>query len=106
MKIKKITLDAIIFDNDSKITFDHEQDCCEYNYADFMQLEETAMNCKFPEDLIFEKVVKYGFRFGGIGTPMFFIPCYSVQNGWYTTEIDIYFDDKKVISTQCKLEDV
>lgn len=104
MKIKKLTRKAIIFDNDSKITFNHAQDCCEYNYADFMQLEETAMNCRFPEDLIFEKADKYGFRFGGLGAPMFFIPCYSNQNGWYTTEIDIYFDDKKVISTQCELE--
>lgn len=35
MKIKKVTEDFIEFDNGSKITFDHIQECCENNYADF-----------------------------------------------------------------------
>lgn len=35
MKIKETTEEAIIFDNGNTITFYHEQNCCEINYADF-----------------------------------------------------------------------
>ena len=103
MKIYKITEEEIIFDNGSKITYDHNQDCCEVNYADFCQIEESAKEFDFPEDLIFEAVNGFGFRFGG--NRMFFIPCYSVQNGYYTTEINIYFNGKCVISTECEYSD-
>lgn len=40
MKIKEVNTNYILFDNGSRITFDHEQDCCETNYADFEQLED------------------------------------------------------------------
>lgn len=39
MKIENVTSSSIEFDNGSKITFYHEADCCERNYADFEQLE-------------------------------------------------------------------
>ncbi len=72
MKIKEVSDEYILFDNGSEITFAHEQDCCEYNYADFKQLEEVAFEYEFEQDLIFEEVSKSGFRFGSKGTPMFF----------------------------------
>lgn len=98
MKIKKITNEYILFDNGSKITFDHYQDCCEYNYADFEQLEDTGIEQEeFREPLIFESVDS-GFRFGNKGK-MYFVPCYSDQNGWYTTEVDIYYNGKCVCNT-------
>ena len=54
MKIKLITDDYILFDNGSKITFDHDQDCCEYNYADFAQLADTGIEQEdFTEPLVF-----------------------------------------------------
>lgn len=102
MKIKEVTNDHILFDNGFKITYDHEQDCCEYNYADFNQIEPSAMACDFKDELLFESVDESGFRFGSLGTPMFFIPCYSMQNGYYTTDIDIYFNDDLVVSLLCE----
>lgn len=102
MKIKEVTSEHILFDNGSEITFDHDQDCCEDNYADFEQIEEAAWDCEFPESLLFEKVDGSGFRFGGHGTYMFFVPCYSEQNGYYTTDIDIYFNGKQMINLECK----
>lgn len=74
MKIKEVNTNYILFDNGSRITFDHEQDCCETNYADFEQLEDLALEYEFENDLIFEVVPENGFRFGSKGTPMFFIP--------------------------------
>lgn len=98
MKIQKITDEAIVFDNGSQITFDHDQDCCEYNYADFEQIDDICRKTEFTEPLYFEAVDGSGFRFGNPPSKMFFIPCYSEQNGYYTDEIDIYFDGSKVLS--------
>src|SRR5574344_137062 len=43
-KIVSITDVGIAFSNGSVITSEHIADCCEYNYADFNQLEEEALN--------------------------------------------------------------
>lgn len=43
------------------------------------------------EHLKFEEVDGYGFRFGNGGDEMFFIPCYNVQNGYYSSDVDIYY---------------
>ena len=98
MKIKRITDEYILFDNGSKITFDHEQDCCEYNYADFTQLEDTGVELEeFKEPLTFESLDN-GFRFGNKGK-MYYVPCYSSQNGYYTCAVDIYYNGKCVFNT-------
>ena len=47
IKITKIDDEQILFSDGSRITFDHEQDCCEYNYADFQQLDDLARSYKF-----------------------------------------------------------
>ena len=96
MRIKKVTDEAIIFDNNKEITFDHPQDCCEYNYADFSILTPNVVNYDydFDENLEFEMIPDLGFKFGS-NERWIFIPCYSEQNGYYTTEIDIYFGTKR-----------
>jgi hypothetical protein len=99
MKIVSIDEDAITFDDGRAITHDHEQDCCEWNYADFKQLDDLARNYDFETELKFEDVEEYGFRFGD-SRRMFFIPCYSVQNGYYSRTVDIYFDGKCVLSAE------
>lgn len=93
MRIKEITDERITFDNGNHITYDHEQDCCEQNYADFEYLLDEAgiMSYDFPEDLEFEAVDGAGFRFGSTYRK-FFVPCYSEQNGYYSSDIDIYYD--------------
>ena len=99
MRIKEITFEYILFDNGIKITFDHDQDCCEDNYADFEQLKDTGIEQEeFTEPLIFEKAGDHGFRFGNLGK-MYYVPCYSSQNGYYTTEVDIYIA-KQVLSLE------
>lgn len=102
MKIVKVTDSEIVFDNGSEITFSHVQDCCEHNYASFKQLEERALEVEFDENLIFEETDGYGFRFGSKETEMFFIPCYSEQNGYYSSDIDIFYNNKKVLNLECE----
>ena len=88
----------------SKIGYRFYSDCEEENYAYFDQIEDLAWIYNFDEDMIFEKVDKFGFRFGDKGR-MFFIPCYSFQNGWYESEIDIIYNGETVLkSVDCEIE--
>jgi hypothetical protein len=96
MKIINITDEAIIFDNGYDMTFDHSQDCYEQNYADFSQIDDIAKDYNFNENLKFEPIEGSGFRFGN-DNQMVFVPCYSEQNGYYSSDIDIYYNDKHVL---------
>lgn len=96
MKIKEITSEYIKFDNGEGITFEHCQDCCEDNYADFEQLDDIARATEFESPLQFEKVDNAGFRFGNEGR-MFFVPCYSDQNGYYSSDLQIYYNGDLVV---------
>lgn len=110
MKIKRITDEAIVFNNGNRISFDHWQHGCEYNYADFKQLNDTSVfDIEFNEDLVFELVegigykdIGAGFKFGNPEN-MFFVPCHSSQNGHYTTNIQIYYE-KCVLDMYCELD--
>lgn len=97
-KINQITEDYIEFSNGKKLTFNHEQDCCEINYADFTQIDDIALDTIFYEnEFVFEVVENCGIRFGNRGGNMVFVPCYSDQNGYYSTSLDIYYDGKLVL---------
>lgn len=98
MKIVKTDENFLEFDNGSRIAGTHEADCCEYNYADFDTLDDIARNTEFTEPLDFEFVEDEGFRFGNKPLKMFFVPCYSEQNGYYSNEITILYNGKFVLS--------
>jgi hypothetical protein len=103
-KIKSVTGETILFDDGSTITYDHERDCCEDNYADFTQLDDICKNTDFDtKNMIFESVEDSGFRFGN-ENKMFFVPCYSNQNGYYSSDIDIYYNGKRVLNFACDLD--
>ena len=107
MKIKKVTDDEIIFNNGNTITFKHCADCCECNYADFSALTHRTVNYgyNFPTDLQFKAVEGEGFKFGCDGH-WIYIPCYSEQNGYYSSDIDIYYCGNLVINgMECRMID-
>lgn len=101
MKIREVDSCRILFDTGDEITFYHEQNCCENNYADFSQLDDIARNTAFQKPLTFEFVEGSGFRFGN-EDKMFFVPCYSIQNGYYSTDINILFNGKIVAQGSCE----
>lgn len=106
MKIKLWNDDRIIFDDGSYISYDHEQDCCEYNYADFSVLDVMLGHDK--DDMEFDSFEIDCIDDGGFLIKLkltdnkilrapyhnIFIPCYSEQNGYYTTNIRIVYSDK------------
>lgn len=101
MKIVKINDSEIRFNNDSVIEYYHCQNCCEWNYADFESLDDIARNYDYDENLKFEFVDGAGFRFGD-DRAMFFVPCYSEQNGYYSTMIEIIYDGEIVLEGECE----
>lgn len=104
MRIQKVNEDSIEFDNGNIISYQYIPDCCEDNYADFTQVDEKLVeyDYDFNENLEFEKVGESGFRFGSDGH-WIFVPCYSEQNGYYSNDLDIYYNDKLVLSTECEI---
>lgn len=101
MKIVNVDGDGIYFDNNKAITYYHKKDCCEHNYADFEQIDDLALQAEFDENLIFKPLEGFGFRFGN-EDKMFFIPCYSEQNGYYSSDIKIYYNDVEVLNVECR----
>lgn len=57
MKIKQVTEVDITFDNGNRIWFDHDQDCCEHNYADFNE-------CVDSEESYIEGVAQFYINLG------------------------------------------
>lgn len=101
MKIVFVDDAKILFDNGDEITFDHSRDCCEWNYADFNQLDDVARSTEFNSPIEFEAIENSGFRFGNRPSKMFFVPCYSCQNGYYSSDIDIYYNGNNVLNFLC-----
>lgn len=102
MKISAVYHDSIVFDNGDTITFAHTRDCCEDNFADFEQLDDLSRTHDYKLPLVFESVEGSGFRFGDKQW-MAYVPCYSEQNGYYTRDIDIYYNGKRVLAFECEL---
>lgn len=100
MRIVRITPDLVQFNTGDVITYHHSPDCCEFNYADFKQIDDIALRTSFESPLSFEKVGTTGFRFGNQPLKMFFVPCYSEQNGYYSNDLDIFYNGKKVFNLQ------
>lgn len=102
-KIINIEENRIEFSDGTIIDCDHEQDCCEHNYADFSQLDDLARSHDFKtSNLRFEAVNGSGFRFGDSPFTMFFVPCYSEQNGYYSSDIDVYLNNALQCSFYCE----
>lgn len=90
-KIQFICDTRIEFENGMAIEYFHSQDCCEENYLDFEQLEPLASGYIFELPIIIE-VCNCGIRFGDRRLK-FFVPCYSIQNGYYSRELDVVLKD-------------
>ena len=110
MKIVEVTEWYIKFDDNSIITYTHEQSCCEQNYADFEQIDDLALTYDYGNALDFDRA-EGGFTFHGNKengrqcTPDVYIPCYSQQNGYYTQDITIVYEGKNALSFEAEICD-
>jgi hypothetical protein len=89
VKVRTITETYVEFRDGSKIEFyDSGQDCYSDNYADFTSLKDTGFEDNLYQMIIIERV-ELGVKING-----YFVPCYSMQNGYYSTMIDIIYKDE------------
>ncbi len=103
MKIEKWDEDKILFSDGSSITYDHERDCCEFNWADFSVLDIFYHGEEFDDYSL--EFVKYGMNLVMGGLPYhksrIYIPFYSSQNGCYSTYCDITVHGKQDLKIMC-----
>ena len=99
MRVKTVDDNLIEFDNGYTISVCDDNDSVNdvYNYADFKSIRDEISDIDFPEELEFEYCSDYGFRFG-FGNFMIFVPCYSVQNGYYDSDVTVFYNDKNVLN--------
>jgi hypothetical protein len=97
IKIVEVGEERLVFSDGVDIYSFHEPDCCEYNYADFSQIDDIAKEWEFIHPIIFERC-EYGFRFGN-KNKMVFVPCYSNQSGYYSYSVDIYYKGGVVLKS-------
>ena len=101
-KIAEITEEHIKFTNGFVITYFHDQDWCEWNYAQFDALDDIAKEATFVGNLDFEEVPGYGFKFGNKPCNMHFVPCYSEQNGYYSSDVEILLNGYRILTVVCE----
>lgn len=88
---------SLVFSDGSKLVDDHSQDCCENVYADW--------NAAFADNQPLEPFSTLTIRgLPGIGIRIndVFVPCYNSQNGYYSSNLMLYFYDAdgKLIFTE------
>lgn len=102
-KIVELYENLIKFDDGTTITAFHARDCCEHNYADCEQLDDIARNTDFDTSKLEIDILQdQGFRFGNKPSKMFFVPCYSEQNGYYSTDLNIFINGRMVGTLECE----
>ncbi len=104
MLIHEITEEYIEFRGNGKLyklEYEHEQECCEEVYADFLSLpssflgkdgkEKRLFLADFEEDLdkLIEEVEGQGFMLCTKDGDKILVNCYDIQNGWYSSDLAV-----------------
>lgn len=113
-KFKSYNDERIEFTDGTTISYCHIPDCCEHNYADFSALDsyvDTYLRDEYesfdilPIDgigfvLSLKRINKYDIPV----TRNILIPCYSEQNGYYSTGLTILVDNNGEEIDYCCLD--
>ncbi len=117
MKIVSIGKAGIIFDNGLTLEHYHEQDCCEDVYADWENMQvmgEREKNYVNAADLdFFENILKsivpiedLGFYIVTKQGICILVSCYNQQNGYYSDELSLRYDDQCMDITGCTKDEL
>jgi hypothetical protein len=82
MQIIAIESGGVTFSDGTTIQDLHDQDCCEHVFAQWSDLENTAIVDTEIAEIVIEKVEDSGFRLNG-----HFVGCYDHQNGYYSSDL-------------------
>ena len=107
---------VFVFENGEriKLSYDHNQDCCEHVYADFEQIKyykKEIIGKEFKE-MVIQGVDEIGFIIclyqDWEKAVKVFVPCYNEQNGYYGSNLDLIITSngiKKTIDISGLVED-
>jgi hypothetical protein len=99
MKTKVINVDqyGLTFDDGTKLSSTHSQDCCESHSLTFDDLtlnDFETLEFDLSNDNFFKKVPEYGIELIPITGYSVKIPGHGYNNGYYGTNIDLVLTDK------------
>jgi len=92
--IESIKNDEIILKNAIKIYSHHEQDCCEHVYANINYIKDEINYIKPFNCMIIEIVEGSGIRLKFGNNHALFVPCYDIQNGYYSSNLELIVEYK------------
>ena len=112
MKMVAIGKDGITFDNGKVLEDYHEQDCCEWVYADWENMQvmgEREKNYVKAADLdffdnILESIVPIedlGFYIVTKQGICILVSCYNRQNGYYSDELSLKYGEQYKDISEC-----
>lgn len=116
MKIKKIDCLGITFDNGNKLLYNHEKECCERVYADWLNMQimtKMGVNSVNTNDLDFNvdldkkitKIQNVGFEIEDNNGIRLFVSCYNKQNGYYSSNLELHYIKKGLGRTIIDISD-
>lgn len=84
VSVISINKDGVTFSDGTTICDKHEQDCCEAVYAEWEALIEQVFSSSEYRELEI-------WGHGGLGIIInsFTVPCYNIQNGYYSSQLSL-----------------
>lgn len=97
MKVIQVNEEELLFDDNSKLYSNHEQDCCENHYLSFRDLtlkDFEGLEFDLNNDNFFSKIDGYGIALNPIkGFPVR-VPGYGSNNGYYSTNLELVVEQE------------
>lgn len=112
LKVVKINLDSLEFDNGMVLLSEHKRECCEIHYLSFSDLtldDFKGLEFDISNDDFFERIEDYGIALKPKKGHPVRIPGYAENNGYYSANLDLIITDidgngvfKKYDITECQ----
>jgi len=96
LKVVKVSSLELLFDDGTKLTSDHEQDCCESHYLDFSDLDISdfeGLEFDLTNDNFFNRIECYGIELKPIKGHSVKVNGYGDNNGYYGDNIDLIIEE-------------
>lgn len=96
LKVVKIENDELVFEDGTRLLSNHNQDCCEWHYLDFADLDVSdfdGLEFDLTNDNFFNRIEDYGIELKPIKGHSVKVPGYGINNGDYGSNIDLIIAD-------------
>lgn len=96
LKVVKIENKGLVFNDGTQLFSEHEQDCCEWHYLDFSDLNLSdfdGLEFNLIGDDFFNRIEDYGIELKPINGHSVRVPGYGMNNGYYSSYIDLVIVD-------------